>query len=273
MLIKLMKHEFRATGRIMLPLFGLLLLTALGANFSVGGLLETDNRFLDALGALLVVAFAIAMAAVCLMSFALMVQRFYKNLLQDEGYLMMTLPVSVHQHLWSKLIVSTVWFAATIIVVILACCIMAFNIEVIGEIWDALLMVGRVILEKNALSEMASGALACVEFLLICVCGSFALCLRFYSAMAVGYSFPTHKALYSVVSYIVMDAVSNLLGGFGISLLNDSPLHYALLGWGGLSATAALHLSMWFIIILEVIYAAIFYILTVYFLQKRLNLE
>ena len=97
MLRKLMKHEFRATLRVMLPLYLLLVVTALGARVSISGLLGTESALVDILASLLVVAFAIAMAAVCLVSVFLMVQRFYQNLLRDEGYVMMTLPVSVHQ--------------------------------------------------------------------------------------------------------------------------------------------------------------------------------
>ena len=109
MLIKLMKHEFRATGRIMLPLYLVLLVTAVGANFTTRGLLSTQYKLLDVLGALLVMAFVVAIMGVCVMSMVVMVQRFYKNLLGDEGYVMMTLPVSVHQQIWAKSIVSTVW--------------------------------------------------------------------------------------------------------------------------------------------------------------------
>ena len=47
------------------------------------------------------------------MSLVVMIQRFYKNVLGDEGYLTLTLPVNVHEILWSKLIVSFVWFLAT----------------------------------------------------------------------------------------------------------------------------------------------------------------
>ena len=86
MLMKLMKHEFRATGRIMLPLYLVLLVTAVGANFTTRGLLSTQYRLLDVLGVLLVTAFGVAIVGVCAMSMVVMVQRFYKNLLQDEGY-------------------------------------------------------------------------------------------------------------------------------------------------------------------------------------------
>lgn len=38
----------------------------------------------------------------------ILIQRFYKNLLGSEGYLMFTLPVTVSQHLFSKTIIAVV---------------------------------------------------------------------------------------------------------------------------------------------------------------------
>ena len=134
MLRKLLKHEFRATGRIMLPVIGILLATSVAANLSMRYLLDNDAWFLSMLGILLLTAFGFAIGGVFIVSFILMIQRFYKNLLQDEGYVMLTLPVSIHQHIWSKLIVSSVWFIVTALAVILACCITAFDLTVVKEI-------------------------------------------------------------------------------------------------------------------------------------------
>ena len=119
-------------------LYLILLVTAFGANLSTRGLLETDNWFLDMLGGMLVVAFTLAIFGVCLMSLVLMVQRFYKNLLGDEGYVMFTLPVSIHQQVWSKLIVSAVWFAATFAMVCLASLIMVYDVGFISHIFTGL---------------------------------------------------------------------------------------------------------------------------------------
>ena len=155
MLIKLMKHEFRATGRIMLPLYLVLLVTAVGANATTRGLLSTQYRILDMLGVLLVAAFGIAIISVCVMSIVVMVERFYKNLLQDEGYLMMTLPVSVHQQVWAKAIVSTVWFAATVLMVILACLVMAYDVGLVSEMFRAIGEVVNQLTAYYALNGMA----------------------------------------------------------------------------------------------------------------------
>ena len=263
MLRKLLKHEFRATARIMLPLFGLLVLASVGANLSIRGMLDSDSTFLSTLGTILIMLFTVAIVAVGIMAFILMINRFYKNLLQDEGYVMMTLPVSIHQQIWSKLIVSTVWFAATVLVIILACCITAFDIRFMGELWREM---------KNIV--LANGAAFALEALILCILGSVSFCLRAYSAMAIGFSRPNHKGLFSVAAYIGIGVVLQILGGIVISLLNDSWFHRLLLGWEPqLSAVAAMHLGMWLLILLETIYAAAFYFLTVYFLQKHLNLE
>ena len=274
MLRKLMKHEFRATGRIMLPLFGLLLLVSVGANFSSRGMLNSDSSLLRTLGTIFIMLFIVGIFAVGIISFVLMINRFYKNLLQDEGYVMMTLPVSIHQQVWSKLIVSTVWFAATVVVIGLSCCIMAFDIRFVGDLWHGFLNLLDYAVRINHLDLVANGAAFAVELLLLCVLGSFGLCLRFYSAMSIGFSRPNHKGLLSVAAYIGIGVVLQILGGIVISLLNDSWFHRLLLGWEpNVSVVAGMHLGMWFLIVLELIYCAVFYFLTVYFLQKHLNLE
>ena len=270
MLRKLMKHEFRATGRIMLPLFLILLVTAVGANFSVRGMLDTGSRFLNVLGALLVMAFVIAIMGVCVMSMVVMVQRFYKNLLQDEGYVMMTLPVSVHQHIWSKLIVSAVWFALTILIVCLACLIMAADVTVIGEIVSGCQDLFRHVTAYYAINGTAIVA----EFLVLCFVGCCAMCLQFYAALAIGHSFPNHKMAWSVLWFFLIQFIMQFLGGMGIMLLDESWFHHLLLGWtDNISAMASVHLGMVTVILGEVVYGAVFYILTTYFLKKRLNLE
>ena len=270
MLRKLLKHEFRATGRVMLPLYLILLATAVGANFSTRGLLETDFQILDILGGLLVVAFAVAIIAVCVMSMVVMVQRFYKNLLQDEGYVMMTLPVSTHQHIWSKLIVSAVWFALTILIVCLACLIMAADVTVIGEIVSGCQDLFRHVTAYYAINGTAIVA----EFLVMCFVGCCAMCLQFYAALAIGHSRPNHKMAWSVLWFFLMQFVMQFLGGMGIMLLDESWFHHLLLGWtDNISGMASVHLGMVTVILGEVIYGAVFYILTTWFLKKRLNLE
>ena len=274
MLRKLMKHEFRATGRIMLPLFLILLVTSVGANFSVRGMLDTDSKFLNVLGVLLVMAFVIAIIGVCVMSMVVMVQRFYKNLLQDEGYVMMTLPVSVHQHIWSKLLVSAVWFALTIVVVCLACLVMAFDVDLVQQIAGGFRELFQEICRNLSAYYAINGTAVIVEFLVLCFVGCCAMCLQFYAALSIGHSHPNHKMAWSVLWFFLMQFIMQFLFGTLVALLDESWFHHLLLGWtDNISGMASVHLGMITVILGEVIYGAVFYILTTWFLKKRLNLE
>ena len=75
MLGKLLKHEFRATGRIMGPMYLIVLVTAIGGNISVRLMDHAQSRILNILAGLLMTAFVIAMIGVCVMALVLMIQQ------------------------------------------------------------------------------------------------------------------------------------------------------------------------------------------------------
>ena len=268
MLRKLLKHEFRATGRIMLPVIGILLATSVAANLSMRYLLDNDAWFLSMLGILLLTAFGFAIGGVFIVSFILMIQRFYKNLLQDEGYVMLTLPVSIHQHIWSKLIVSSVWFIVTVLAVILACCITAFDLTIIKEIlWG----MGDLLQAYYAIN----GTAITIEMVVLVFLGLVAMCLQFYSALAAGHSLPTHKMAWSVAWYFGLQFAFQIIAFSLIQILDQ----INFFNWGifhpeiHLDAMAGIHIGMAMMIFLTVVHGAIFYCITTFFMKKRLNLE
>lgn len=270
MLRKLIKHEFRATARIMGPLYLVLLVAALGANLSTRGILETPYPILNILGSLLVMAFVVAILAVCVVSFLLMIQRFYKNLLRDEGYLMFTLPASVHQHVWSKLIVSSVWFIVTGVAVMLSFMVMALNVGFL----EALVHFIKRILEDITAYYAINGTVFLLELLVLVFVGCIGFCLQFYAALAIGHSFSNHKFAWSVAFFFILQFASQLVGSLLLLSLN-APVINSLLGSLDfrVSGMGAVHMGMGILIAVSVVYAAVFYVITTYFLKNRLNLE
>ena len=265
MLRKLMKHEFRATGRVMGPLFGLLLIAALAARFSVGVLLESDARFLNLLGGLFVTAFAIAIAGVCVMSLVLMINRFRTNLLGDEGYIMFTLPASVHQQIWSKLIVSAVWFIAAGLAVAAA----SFILVAQQGFWEEIRRGFAEIFRHLTAYYAFNGTAFLLELLALIFVGCCVLCLEFYAAMAIGHSFANHKVLCSVLSFLGLQFVMQLLSGGILVGTNYDLLTVSLPSDGVL----AMHSVMLTVIASTAVFGAVYYVITTMFLKKRLNLE
>ena len=265
MLRKLMKHEFRATGRVMGPLFGLLLIAAIAARFSVGVLLESSARFLNLLGGLFTTAFVIAIVGVCVMSLVLMINRFRTNLLGDEGYIMFTLPASVHQQIWSKLIVSAVWFIATGLAVVAA----GFILVAQQGFWEEIRRGFAEIFRHLTAYYAFNGTAFLLELLALIFVGCCVLCLEFYAAMAIGHSFANHKVLYSVLSFLGLQFVMQLLSGGILVGINYDLLTVSLPSDGVL----AMHSVMLTVIASTAVFGAVYYVITTMFLKKRLNLE
>ena len=113
MLGKLLKQDFRATARIMLPLYAAVPVLGLFTNL-ITRLCENQNGFLiRAIGALVSFVFSLSLIAAVVTTVVLMILRFYRNLMTDEGYLMFTLPAGMHSLLWSKLITAALFFIFT----------------------------------------------------------------------------------------------------------------------------------------------------------------
>lgn len=173
---------------------------------------------------------------------------------------MFTLPVSIHSLMWSKLIVSTVWFFATGVAALLATRVsmaQALTEDNWRRFWDSI---------AKQFSSLASVGyiLECILALLLgCVC----LCLLFYAAMSLGHSFARHKGLWSVLLAIGFMILAQILGL--TSLFSGSPP--AMCSTTG--AAVQMHTSTGALLVAEVIFGTAFYFITVLSLKKRLNLE
>ena len=264
MLTKLLKHEFRATARIMGPLYLVLLAVALGFNFSAR-LMDSGNFVLNMLAALVVMAYVVAITAVFIVAFILMLQRFYKNLLGDEGYIMFTLPASVHQQIWSKLIVSAVWFLATGLAVVAA----SFILVAQQGFWQDIRWGIRQMFQGLTAYYAFNGTAFLLELLGLIFVACCVLCLAFYAAMAIGHSFANHKVLYSVLSFLGLQFVMQLLSG-GLLIGTNYNRIFVL---PSQDAVLAMHSAMLTLIVSTAVFGAIYYVITVFFLKKHLNLE
>lgn len=274
MLRKLMKHELRATGRVMGPMLLLTLIMAVGGNIATHNLLEANHSMLNFLGTVLLTGFVLTLAAMVIVSFALMIQRFYKNLLRDEGYLMMTLPVTAHEHVLSKLLVALIWMAATAVAVVLAMLILLYEQEVmhlIAEGFEALrleLRFGDVRVAEYMMDFAACG----MELVLLMIAAAVCICLQLYASMAVGHSFTHHKGLMSVVACIVFSIAWNIIQSAVSYLLNLMDMQGFRIWMQNLHPTTQMHVMLLGTTGLLLIPCALWYAITTYFLKKRLNI-
>ena len=270
MLGKLLKHEFRATGRNMLPLIAAELLVSVLAGLSVRGLGRMQSMsFLHTMYVLTLMVFGLGLFAIAVVAFVLMIQRFYKSLLRDEGYLSMTLPVTVDAHIWAKLLTSFVWFAAVGLLSLAA----IFVVMRIGTDMSWTPFYGMEWDESVFNFERIGGgsiALYILEAVILAFLYAAATCLQCYAAMAVGCSASDHKLLLSFVAYFLMGmALSVVTNGLAFTILPRLDMN-AL--YTNVSPVGAIHAVMGVNILIAAALSALYYFVTRYFLKNRLNL-
>ena len=267
MLRKLMKYEFMAMGRVFLPLYGALVVLSL-INMVLGLLgLETPT----AIGVVLAVLLIIGIAVI---TFLLILQRFWTNLLSSEGYLMMTLPVSTDRIILSKLFVASIWNVASVIVVTLSILLMLSPAIAdqgfrIAELMETIRTAFGVI----PFSSLQISTLA-VEFAIFIVIGMFASVLLYYACMALSMISNKHRWLVAIGAYLVITTALQTIGAvfFSIGIVSGM---FGDIGHLMLSYTTygQVQLVVLMMLAVEAVLCAAFYITTRYMLNSKLNLQ
>ena len=277
MLGKLIKHELRGSGRTMLPFILVSLFLSVMAGLSMRAMEhQQDYSWFNILFGIVIFLFVAGLMAVCIMSIVVVINRFRQNLLGDEGYLMFTLPVSVDEHIWAKMIVSAIWFLATALTCMLAMLLMLLcNITTFDVDWSELGFVmgelGRMLREFGVLHLVGYG----LELLVMFFAGCCVSCLTFYCAMAIGYSFANRKVLLSILAFFGIDILLSTAQSSLLMLLNAIPgveLFMENLDLNQVNAAGSVHIVLLGWILYLAIHAAVLYIPTRLLLKKKLNL-
>ena len=248
MLTKLIRHEFRATSRIMWPIFAGMLALTLAMRASQRVLQNDFPWLLNLLAVLVTIGFVFGIMALC--------------------FAPLTLPVNMHQLLASKLIVSAVWYAAAFLAVVLLCMIGAFDFSdwrVVPQFAADFLRAFR----KLDSSMQGQALLFALEFFLFCVLGVTAVSLIVYAAYAVGFSFNKHKSALTAVSVLVF---FQLVQFAAIAVLANLFCD-GFTAWSSLTGVQAGNAIFAVALVCELIVCVIFYLVTYFFLTRKLNLE
>lgn len=263
MLGKLIKHEFKATGRKLLPLCAACLVLGTLANLALRMEAIHSSDALQVVSTIILILFGISILAVTVGGFVILVLRFRDNLLTDEGYLMFSLPVSPHQLLLSKIITAALWCLIFMAVVLLSGLLAVLTPQIwTGAYQELTQLPSRLHIDPRQMVQLAE--LAAQSLLLLWLLAA-AILLLFYASLAVGYSFANHKTLLSVVFFFVFFIASQIILTlilFGGGLDFDPP-----------SVIAGAQAALWFVTGLVAAFCGVFYLITSLALKRRLNLN
>lgn len=263
MLGKLLKYEVKATARLFLPLYlAVLLFAGINKLFNPFKIIQTSKNLnlQSILGTLSIIVYFALIVAIIVMTLLIMIQRFYKNLLGDEGYLMFTLPVKSWEHIVSKLLVSMLWTILSFITVVFS----IFILIGIKNVFENLPELFNVV--KDYIGNW--GIFLTLLYALVAVAGNI---ITIYCAIALGHLYTKHKILASFGAYIGLYFISQIvLSIFVFSFANTIfyPLSKSIVPTHSQISTLIISFIGVFMVL-----AAAYFTLTNIILKKRLNLE
>ncbi len=247
-----MKYEFKATARKFLPLYVALVLVS--AFFRI-----TDMGNFDLGKTVSSLVLSGLFIALGILTFTVLVDRFNKNLLGDEGYLMFTLPVKTHHLITSKLIVSFIWSMLSGIIAFIAALVISGELHILKELFfeipEFFQALGRYIAEGYLVE------IICAPILLISIYAMSVLIIYLALAAAQLPIFIKHRGIISFVMFFVEIVVIEIITEGVYKLITSMNLVLSK------NSTCVLT-TIWF-----VVFAGVLFWLVNYILNKHLNLE
>ena len=270
MLAKLIHFEFKSTYKLFLILIGaeFLLSIVLGVSVNTNLKIMSEQMAYDpfytsnssTVSFILVLMVVGIVVATFMMIFGSSVQRFHKNLLSGQGYLMHTLPVTTWQLVLSKVITYMIYVILFVLAQLVCLVGMIIGtgqfIDLIRSLnFDWLLRVLKMVLDLGFIELCVTYLFSASQFLLL-----------IYLCYSVGNLFPEHRLLVGIATFIIL--------GIVVPSLFQVPSIFVVT-FGAVQFMNALnHMSyQTMTLIYSIIMNVIFFAANVYILRYHLNLE
>lgn len=277
---KLLKYEFKTVGKWYLALYGVAATLSIALGFWMQSFINqsvnSTNSYEYGYGygsstqgilfGFAIVAFMLTIFALMTSTFLMNAFRFKNNVYGRQGYLTMTLPVTSHQILLSKLLASLIWYMIAAVGVFL-CFIAMTSIALLPirheiPFHEVPKLISEILsssfwLDYNGWMMIPTTLLE-VPVSILCV----------YFAISLGQLFKDHRTVLAVAFYIAIN--------FGTSLISTILF---LPSWGTaaflVDSTGAYGSSMTFVIalLIQIGLGLFYYFGSHYIMTKKLNLQ
>lgn len=269
MLKKCLKHEWKASWKHMALLNGAAVFMGILGGFGI--LFSMHRNLPDLLVVLYIVAYILVLLGSAVMTTILMIQRYYKNLFTDQGYLTNVLPVSATDQILSKLLVFAIWSILNGICLLLSvgflflpAAIEYFTTTSVSFAdfwnfgWTQLSCILKEAFDLLGLTNLAGrilytilGFLASTGFHILLI----------YASISIGSLISGHKILAAVLTYLAATTLIQIFSGLGVVTVFQSSTPHAMIT-----------VSSLFFLLLTVVLDIVLFLICRYILSRRLNL-
>ncbi|MCM1251531.1 MAG: hypothetical protein NC321_01820 [Clostridium sp.] len=265
MLGKLMKYEWKATWKLLLPMNAFIVLMSILVFMTVRmSFFDSNSVFVMITGFIIVFTYIISMFVIAIGTVIYLIYRFYTSVYGDEGYLLHTLPVDKHHIIIAKTLISAAWLIINSIVIF--CSIFFTFTFAQAEFMEIMMDVGESYVELMNDADSITG-FGIVMTYVASLLSVFARILKIMACVSLGQMASNHKVLASFGFYYGIYFVQRIFGMLSLAILGliyraigDSPIGLFSISWETQ-------------LISGLIYCALFYFLTWYMMDRKLNLD
>lgn len=276
MLKKLFKYDFLSMGKILLPMYGAMLIVGVVSAISLRpAFYGISGENIGVFAMVTLVLYFALFGAVCIMSIYLSVRRFKNNLLGAEGYLSNVLPVSPGKHIMSKALSATLWQIITAAATFISHIIVMLITFTVPDFPGFSELFGAVAAMLERLNSHGADICAIVSEIAVCVvlgiATLFELNLMFYASMTIGHTANRRKTAASFGAFVGLYIVSQIVNSFLLKVYYEVvPAFGAKSGPMNIYGFLAVTVPM-FVLVLA--YSTVYFFVSRYFLSQKLNLE
>ena len=268
MLGKLLKYELKATSRVFIPLYIAILVVSIVNGLSLN--LEILN--IQGLATIVLMCLFISLFVITIV---VTIQRFNKNLLKDEGYLMFTLPVSSKHLVLSKYLTSLIWTFLSFVVAFLSFTII-FMIPTY-KYFDFSYFINEFnLLFSNMLNLNILGQF--LKIILLMIISYTIFIFNVYLALSVGQLpiFNRFRNVSSFIGFLVINLLISYAQNIVSLFVNDASVNIEAIdniNYAINSVTSIVSKGLNIAIVINLIIILVLFFATSYILNKKLNLE
>lgn len=260
MLGKVFKYDMKSSSKYFIPLY----LGFLAVTLFSKVLLELPNKggfLVRSIFGLSITTYIVTFIAVALMTQVFIIMHFYKTFITAEGYLTFTLPVKPATHINSKILLGVFWSVLSAIVILLS-----FVIFAAGHGLNSFFVEFGYICAKFPTDFIGF----IIEGVLLVIVSVISQPLLFYASMSVGQLFSKHKVLGAIIAYFGISFITQLIAVVAVFVLGLSTYTITSFYFNG---SALVHGYMIFLIALQTLLTVGYYLITYFFISRKLNLE
>ena len=276
MLGKLLKYEILAEYRKYAVLYiGTIAAAIFFLIFDKGLKQLGDWQIIDVFSSLMAILFVMLCFASLVMVAVFAIARFDKNLFRDEGYLMHTLPVKPWEHIASKILASYIWVIISLIVIAIGISIVTCSFSWISDLFYE---IRRGFMEEFSgqndfdMFMQKTVRTMMIYFTVTMILYPAMLLIYIYFCIAVGSLFNGHRTLMAVITFFVINAVSQVI----TSIFMFSVGYFSIAANPEITPLEAIgvfnKLMIFSGIFTFILYGAMAFV-TNYIMSKKLNLE